>query len=156
MDSLWSLPAMALAAPIYAVLRTRRSRTRKLPDIIPTALFTPVEPAIVPKPSGRQTRAMHWISVDMFLSLLAKRSDLVVFDLRANAQWDPFPIETAFALPVNPNDLNTLLEWLPADRSVVFYGASNVSIFMIETSHCMDGSAPLYVLEGDLSLAKVA
>lgn len=156
MDSLWSLPAMALAVPIYAVLRTKRSRTRKLPDNIPTALFTPVKPATVPGSAERKTRVIQLISIEMFLSVLAKRSDLVVFDLRANAQWDPFPVPTAFALPVNPNELDTLLEWLPADRSVVFYGASNLSIFMIETSHCMDGSAPLYVLEGDLSLAKVA
>jgi hypothetical protein len=48
------------------------------------------------------------------------------------------------------------LEWLPADRTVAFCGASNLCIFMIETSQCMEGSAPLYVLEGDLDLAEVA
>jgi hypothetical protein len=156
MDSLWSLPAMALAVPMYAVWRAKRSRMRKLPDDIPTVLHTPVKAATVPESAGRQSRVIQWISIAEFLSVLAKHSDLVVFDLRASAQWDPFPILTAFALPVNPNELDTLLEWLPADRSVVFYGASNLSIFMIETSHCMDGSAPLYVLEGDLSLAEVA
>ena len=99
---------------------------------------------------------IQWISTGEFLSILAKRCDLVVYDLRANAQWDPFPIPAAFALPVDPNELSTLLNWLPADRSVVFYGPSNLGIFMIETSRCMDGSAPLYILEGDLSLAEVA
>jgi hypothetical protein len=129
---------------------------RELPDNIPTALLTPIKPATVPEPGGRQTRVMKWISIGEFLSVHAKRGDLVVFDLRATAQWAPFPIPTAFVVPVNPNELDTLLEWLPADRSVVFYGASSLSIFMIETSHCMDGSAPLYILEGDLSLAEVA
>jgi hypothetical protein len=46
--------------------------------------------------------------------------------------------------------MDRVLEWLPGHWSVVFYGASNLSIFMIETSRFMDGSAPLYVLEGDL------
>jgi hypothetical protein len=99
---------------------------------------------------------MQWISIGEFLSVLEKCGDLTVIDLRANAQWDPFPIPTAFALPVTPNELDNVLDSLPADRSVVFYGASNLSIFMIETSHCMEGSAPLYVLEGDLSFAEVA
>jgi hypothetical protein len=147
---------MALAVPMYAVWRARRSQTRELPDNIPTVLYPPVKAATLPEPAGRQTRVIQWISTGEFLSVLAKRSDLVVFDLRENAQWDPFPIPTAFALPVNPNELDTLLNWLPPDRSVVFYGASNLSIFMIVTSHCMEGSAPLYVLEGVPSLAEVA
>jgi hypothetical protein len=99
---------------------------------------------------------MRWISVSEFTRILTERSDLVVYDLRADAPWDLFPIPTAFALTVNPNELDTLLAWLPADRSVVFYGASNLNIFMIVTSHCMEGSAPLYVLEGVPSLAEVA
>jgi hypothetical protein len=141
---------------MYAVWRARRPRTGELPGNTPTVPHTPVEAATIPEPAGRQTRVIQWISTCDFLSVLAKRSDLVVFDLRANAQWDPFPIQSAFALPVDPNELHTLLAWLPADRSVVFYGASNLSIFMIETSQCMDGSAPLYILEGDLGLAEVA
>ena len=156
MYSLWSLPAMVLAVPVYTVLRATHSRARELPDKIPTARYAPVEAATVSESRGRQTRVMQWITIGEFLSHLAKRSDLVVFDLRANAQWDPFPIPAAFALPVNPNELYALLAWLPADRSVVFYGASNLSIFMIETSPCMEGSAPLYVLEGDLKLTEVA
>ena len=156
MYSLWSLHAMALAVPMYAVWRARRSRTRELPDNTPTVLHAPVKAATVPESAGRQTRMIQWKSIGEFFSVLAKRGDLVVFDLRANAPWDPFPIPTAFALPVNPNELDTVLEWLPADRSAAFYGASNLSIFAIETSHRMEGSAPLYVLEGDLSLAEVA
>jgi hypothetical protein len=99
---------------------------------------------------------MQWISIGEFLSILAERSDLIVIDLRANARWDPFPIPTAFALPVAPNELDKALESLPADGCVVFCGASDLSIFMIETSSCMEGSAPLYVLEGDLKFAEIA
>jgi hypothetical protein len=49
-----------------------------------------------------------------------------------------------------------MLERLPADRSVVFCGASNFSILTILTNSCMRGSTPFYVLEGDLGLAEVA
>jgi hypothetical protein len=156
MYSLWSLPAMALAVPMYAVWRIKQSDKRKLNDNIPSVLEPPVDFTNVPESAGRQTRVMQWISIGEFLSVLEKCSDLTVIDLRANAQWNPFPIPAAFALPVTPNELDTVLERLPADKSVVFYGASNLSIFMIETSHCMEGSAPLYVPEGDLSFAEVA
>ncbi len=156
MNSLWSLPAMALAVPMYAVLRMRQQGRRKPLESTPSVPQPSVDVATVPESGGRQTRVMQWISIGEFLSILTKRSDLVVFDLRANAQWDSFPIPTAFALPVNPNELDMLLAWLPADRSVVFYGASNLSIFLIETSRCMEGSAPLYVLECDPGLEEVA
>jgi len=112
--------------------------------------------ARVPDSARLQTRTIKWISIGEFISLFEERSDLVVFDLRATAQWAPFPIPNAFVLSVNPKELATLLEWLPPDRSVVFYGASSLSIFMIETSGCMAGSAPLYVLEGNLNLAEAA
>jgi hypothetical protein len=59
-------------------------------------------------------------------------------------------------LPVAPNELDTILELLPMDRSVAFCGATNLNIFMIITSPCMEGSAPLYVLEGDLRRAEAA
>ena len=156
MYSLWSLPAMALAVPLYAVWRARRSGIRELRDNIPFVPQPPVDDITEPKSAGRRTRVMQWISIGEFLSVLTKCNDLIVIDLRANAGWNPFPIPTVFVLPVTPNELDTFLEWLPADRSVVFHGASNLSIFMIETSPGMNGSAPFYVLEGDLKLAEVA
>jgi hypothetical protein len=147
---------MALAVPTYAVWQARRSARRDLLGNLVSDPQPPVEVTTASESAGRQTRVMQWISIGEFPSVLTKYSDLIVIDLRSNAEWDPFPIPTAFALPVSPNELDTVLEWLPPDRSLVFYGASNLSIFMIETSNCMQGSAPLYVLEGDLRLAEVA
>jgi hypothetical protein len=155
MHSLWSLAAMAAAVPIYGVWQARRSARRKLRDNIPSVPQPSIQVTTVPE-SARQARVMQWVSIGEFLIVLEKCKDLIVIDLRANAQSDPFPIQTAFTLPVTPKELDTVLEWLPTDRSVVFYGASNLSIFMIETSHCMEGSAPLYVLEGDLKFAEAA
>ncbi|MGA2084105.1 MAG: hypothetical protein ABSG60_01135 [Terracidiphilus sp.] len=90
------------------------------------------------------------------MKVLKKCSDLIVVDLRPDAHQVPFPVPTAFVLPVSPNELDTVLELLPADKSVAFCGASNLCIFLIETSPCMEGSAPLYLLEGDLNFAEVA
>lgn len=88
--------------------------------------------------------------------VLTECHDLIVVDLRADARSIPFPVPTAIVLPVSPNELNTVLELLPADRSIAFCGASNLSIFLIITSPCMEGSVPLYVLDGDLRLAEAA
>jgi hypothetical protein len=90
------------------------------------------------------------------MAVLTKCSDLIVVDLRAEAKSAPFPVPDALVIPVSPNDLIEMLECLPPDKSVAFCGASNLSIFMITTSPCMEGSAPLYLLEGDLGLAEVA
>jgi len=156
MYPLWSLAAMALAVPMYAAKRAWQSRMRELPDNISSAPRAPVTIATRPESPRNRSRVIQWISPNEFLSIHIKRSDLVVFDLRESAQRDPFPIPTAFALPVSPKELAPLLAWLPPDRSVVFYGASNLSIFLIETSPCMDGTATLYVLDGNLNLAEVA
>ena len=156
MNSLWSLPAMVLAAPKYAVWRMKQPGRRKPLEKILAVPEPFVEMTTVPESARRQTRVMQWISIGEFLSILRESSDLVVIDLRANAQSAPLSVPTAYVVPVSPNEMDSALEWLPGDRSVVFYGASNLSIFMIETSRFMDGSAPLYVLEGDLGLKEVA
>jgi hypothetical protein len=147
---------MALVIPIYAVWRMRQQGARKPLEDIQSVPQPSVEVITPPESSERQTRVVQWISIGEFLSILTKCSDLIVVDLRANAQRDPFPVPTAFVIPVSPNQMDGVLERLPVDRSVVFYGASNLCIFMIETSPCIEGSAPLYVLEGDLDLAEVA
>jgi hypothetical protein len=102
---------------------------------------------------------VRWISIDEFIAVLTRCSDLIVIDLRAEAQSVPFPASSAFVIPAVPNELDAVLECLPVDRSVVFCGASNFSMITILTSSCMRGSAPfyfLYFLEGDHGLAEVA
>ena len=156
MNSLWSLPVIALAVPIYALWRMRQPGRPKPLENMLSVPQPSVDMTTVRESARRQTRVMQWISIGEFLSILRESSDLVVIDLRANAQSAPLSVPTAYVVPVSPNEMDSALEWLPGDRSVVFYGASNLSIFMIETSRCMEGSAPLYVLEGDPGLEEVA
>ncbi len=156
MLSLWFLPAVLLAVPLLAVWRIRRSRRRELDKRIQSITQPSTPNEVVPEPVWVQTRMINWLSIGEFMTVLTKYSDLIVIDLRADAQLVPFPIPTAFVLPVTPNELSNVLEWLPADRTVALCGASNLSVFMIESIPCKEGSAPLYVLEGDLHFAEVA
>jgi hypothetical protein len=147
---------MALAAPMYAVWRMRQRGKRKPSGNTPSVPEPSVDVITAPASDGEQTGLMRWISVHEFMTVLADCRDLIVIDIRADAQWVPFAIPNTFVLPVTPYELIKVLEWLPSDKTVVFYGASDLSIFMIHTSSLMKGSAPLYLLEGELSLAEVA
>ncbi|MGD0548743.1 MAG: hypothetical protein ABR991_13115 [Terracidiphilus sp.] len=156
MNYLWFLPMALLAVSLFAIWRVRRLQERALITRIQTVIQPSIPDQVVTESAGAQARQMKYISIDEFKTILSECSDLIVVDLRADAPSVPFPIPTAFVLPVSPNELDTTLEMLPADRSVAFCGASNLNIFMIITSPCMEGSAPLYVLEGDFRLAEVA
>jgi hypothetical protein len=150
------LLVLVLAVSLFAEWWTRQSRSHKFCNRLRSVTQPSVPLGIVPALSGAQTRRMRWISIDEFLTVLSRYSDLIVIDLRADAQWVPFPAPTAFLIPVVLNELDEVLERLPADRSVVFCGASNFIILTILTSSCMRGSAPFYILDGDLGLAEVA
>jgi hypothetical protein len=156
MYSLWLLSAVLMAAFLYAVRQIRRFDGLEQCAVMTSAPQTPVHDALVSEPSGVQTRTMKWISLGEFTKVLNERSDLIVIDLRADSPWVPFPASSALVLPVRPDELAQVLDMLPPDRSAAFCGASNLSIFLIETSTCMEGSAPLYVLEDDPGFAEVA
>lgn len=160
MFSLWPLSATALAGlmyPVWQIVRTRRQAFRNgiASDSQPGA---PLPSA--PEPARAGARVLKWISIDEFMAVLAKCKDLILVDLREDAQWVPFPVQAAvFVLPVALHELTEVLERLPADRVVVFYGVSDLSILMIEISSRMKGLAQLYVLdiqEGGLDRLKAA
>jgi hypothetical protein len=153
---LWFLPAVLLAVPLFAVLQIRRSKNRKLCNRIQSVIQPSVPDEVLPELAGVHARQVKWITINEFMAVLRECSDLIVVDLRPDAPRVPFPVPTACVLSVLPNELDRVLDLLPTDMSVVFCGASNLSIFLIETSPCMEGSAPFYLLEGKLHLAEVA
>lgn len=91
-------------------------------------------------------RALERISAGEFRELLARTTDLVLIDLRPAHQNAPLPVRVPQVVRVRTSQLEDVLRNLPEDRSAVFYGASDLSVFMITTSLYMSGSAPLYVL----------
>lgn len=154
---LWPLSATVLAGLLYPAWRISQSGRRALRDSIPSASQPSVPLQSVPDPAETQTHTLKWISVSEFMALLAKFNDLIVIDLREDAQWTPFSASIAvFVLPVKLYELVEVLERVPSDRVVVFYGVSDLSMLMIKTSSRMKGSAPLYVLDGDLDELEAA
>ena len=162
MYSLWSLLpgllfAMILTGLTYPVWRISRSGRRAILDCAPSVSQLSAPSNGESHSALRQKRRMEWISFKEFMNLLNKESsDLIVINLRADAGWGPFLVPTALVLPVTPRDQIRVLGWLPENRSAVLYGASDFCISMIKASACMEGSAPLYILEGDFDHLEAA
>jgi hypothetical protein len=156
MDFLWALLLLVVAIVLYTawqILRfIRRASGGKVAIVRPSS-GSYVRPARVKR---IQTRKLKWVSMDEFTRVLAGADDLIVIDLRPDSQRSPFPLPAAQVLCLGPSELSEMLEWLPGDRSAVIYGASDLSVSMIQASPCMCGSAPLYVLNGDHARAEVA
>ena len=164
MYPIWFLFALVLVAPMYAAWRIQRLGKRELYDCDSRVSQhrAPLEiiPEIKAQPAGADRgmpgREVHWMSTGQFTTFVQEHKDVIVVDLRADEQRMLSPIPAAFVLTVVPDELDNLLGWLPAEKSVAFCGVSKQSILLIVTSPCMEGSAPLYVLDGDLRLAEVA
>lgn len=119
------------------------------------ASFPRIRP--VNTPAKRPRRPIRWISFDEFCALLYEEPlDLLVLDLRADAQHSPFPVPAACVLPVHPDELREILDWLPSGQSVVFYGIRGPWIPTIEKSPAMGGSAPFYFLDCGLGHLEAA
>lgn len=164
MTFIWFLFALVLAAPAYAVWLIQRFGKHELRD---RTLIVPQPPAPleivpetkshpVPRMQVNQAREVQWISISQFMTVVKECKDIIVVDLRVDEQRMVSPIPAAFVLPVMSDELDSVLGWLPADRSVAFCGASKLSIITIVTSPCMEGLAPLYLLESDLRFEEVA
>jgi hypothetical protein len=153
---LWALLVLVLAVVLYTawqILRFVRHAPRAKVAFVRQLSGPHLRPTRVDR---KQTRKLKWVSMDEFTSVLAGTDDLIVIDLRPDSQRMPFPLPAAQVLCVGLNELSEMLEWLPADRSAVFYGASDLSVSMIQASPCMCGFAPLYVLNSDSARVKVA
>lgn len=101
----------------------------------------------------RTKRPVRQITLADFGRLLEANSQgLVVLDLRPDAHWVPFPVRAAYVLRIRPEELPEILAWLPASQSVVFYGARDPWVSVIEKSASKSGSAPFYLLDADLTV----
>jgi hypothetical protein len=153
---LWALLLLIVAIVLYTawqILRfVRRPSREKVATVRPLS-----DPHLRPtRVTRKQTRKLKWVSMDEYTTALAGAEDLIVIDLRPDSQRSPFPLPAAQVLCIGLSELSEMLEWLPGDRSAVIYGASDLSVSMIQASPCMCGSAPLYVLNADCASAEVA
>jgi hypothetical protein len=107
-------------------------------------------------PSARcRTRLLRRISLNEFSKVVRESGDLIVIDLRPCGEQSPFPIPNVHVLSINPCELTEVMEWLPPDRSAAFYGASDITLHMIETDRYISGWAPLYLLQADYAGSEV-
>ncbi len=156
MDFLWLLLARMQAVPMYYAWMFKQSERLELCDGLSPVSKPPRQFQELGDPSRGQTRMIERISIGEFMMVLEKCRNLIVIDLRSGKNFTQFPVPFVTVMRVRPHELLNVLKWLPADRTLVFCGASNFSTILIESSRCMQGSAPLYVLEGDLRLLEVA
>jgi hypothetical protein len=101
-------------------------------------------------------RGLKRISPDQFLEVLTGSNDLLLIDLRPADQDAPLPVPAPHIVRVHPHELQKILRQLPEDRSAVFYGASDLTVFLIMTGLHLRGSAPLYLLRPEPSQKEAA
>jgi hypothetical protein len=153
---LWALLGLVLAVVLYTawqIIRFLRHAPRNKVALVRQS-SSPHRSS--PRATRKQARNLKWVSMDEFSSVLDGADELIVIDLRPDSRRAPFPLPAAHVLCIGLGELAELLEWLPGDKSAAFYGASDLSVSMIQTSPCMCGSAPLYVLNIDCARAEVA
>ena len=147
---------IVLTLTLWVAWRISRVDTRAIQKK-PGSVSQPIAPDTGPPTHGGQTsRRLCRISLAELLVLFVSTDDLLVIDLRPGQQRDSFPVLGDDILCVQPNELPDVLEWLPSNKNVVFCGASELCITMIQTSPCIYGSAPLYVLEDSYPRREVA
>jgi hypothetical protein len=156
MEFLSLLLAKMQAVPTYYAWMFKQSETPEFRDHISPDSNPLQQREALRRPYSKQTRIFERISIGEFMMVLEKCRNLIVIDLRSDKHFAQFPVPTATVMRVRPHELLKVLEWIPADKTLVFCGASNFNTVLIESSPCMRGSAPLYVLEGDLRLMEVA
>lgn len=151
--SLWPVPAVILAGLWFTASRLVQSgRRAQVKRSLPAA---PVQAAGAVLPVAATVPNLKWISWREFLNLVATFNDLIVIDLRDDRHAAPV-LAAEFVLTVKLHDLVEVLELVPADKVVVFYGVSDLSLLLIETSPFMRRTAPAYVLDETIACLEVA
>jgi hypothetical protein len=141
---LWTLILAALAIVLYTAIKFQRYVSSRA-----SGKLQPSNSRLRSAATGQPRRCLQWISLRDCASILAEAGDLIVVDLRPDSRRKGFPIAGPSIMSVHPGELSEVLEWLPPERGAIFYGASALCISLIQTSPCMRGSAPVYLLADD-------
>lgn len=155
--SVWIFSALLLAALLFSLLRRMRGGKRSSRKQTPTTLPTQALSSSATENPLAQGGPLPRIAWDAFLQLCANSGDLIVIDLREEAQSAPLPVvDSVYVLPIRLHELVEILELVPVDKAVVFYGVSDLGMLLIETSSFMQRQAPTFVLDLDAIYLEVA
>ncbi|HTW50025.1 MAG TPA: hypothetical protein VMD92_18855 [Acidobacteriaceae bacterium] len=141
---LWALLLAALAFVLYTAIQFQRYVSLRA-----TGRMQPSFSRLQSAAASQPRRRLQWVSLRDCASILAEAGDLIVIDLRPESRRTAFPIAGPSIMSVHPGELSEVLEWLPPERGAIFYGASALCISLIQTSPCMCGSAPVYLVTDD-------
>lgn len=146
----WPLPAIAVTGLMYPTWRIAQLGKRALSQNGFDAGRQPLSDLRSRDLIGKQIRglSLRWITFGEFASLLNRFSDLILIDLRQTDQWDPLPVQAPVtAFRVRHHELSEMLEHLPENRTLVFFGLTDLDALIIEASPRAKGSAPIYILD---------
>ena len=152
MHSFWFLFVAAAAIIGVCIWRMRR------PPVKRKIRSAPIEPdwdaEHQPTASGQDSKAaaLKTISAEELRSLACTNGNYILVDVACEGQSTFAGHGGTFVLSIVPGQLPGVLEWLPADRAVVFRGVSDSARALIEQSVCMVSSKPRCVLS-DLPVA---
>lgn len=146
------LSSVVLLSSLFFQARFTQGRARQLSVARIGYFGQPRRTAWGSRPLNLQRRPLRKISFEEFRELLQQKSgNLVVLDLRSEAQANPFPFPEACVLPVRPEELGEILGWMPHSQCTVFYGIRNPWLSALERSSSRAGSAPFYLLDDGTS-----
>jgi hypothetical protein len=95
--------------------------------------------------------------MEEFRTLVAKWDDVIVIDLRPDSRKkEPTSPVITHAVSIVPDQLVEVLSWIPSETVVVLYGATDLCALMASELRNAVGSEPVYLLEEDPFIKKVA
>lgn len=152
---LMALVALVFGVLLYAAWLILRSGRRHSGNSRASSRPSSIQVRSDPQLAHCRTRLLKRISLSEFANVLRESGDLVVIDLRPCGERTPFPVPHDHVLSISPCELTEMLEWWPLNRSVAVYGASGITMHMLETNPYIGGSAPLYLLQGNRAESEV-
>ncbi len=150
MHPFWILPVAATAIIGSCVWWMRRPAVKNR--------STRIEPNLDTE-CGQSTRrrnskpgTLKAISAEEMRSLAGPDRNYILVDVASDGLSTFAGNASTFVLSITAGELPGVLQWLPADRTVVFSGVSDSARALIEESACMASSKPRCVLS-DLPVA---
>lgn len=146
MHSFWTLLVAATAITGLCAWWIRR------PAVKGRIRFTRIEPDLHCRHRQSESRsnpkagALTSISAAELPSLQGRDRNYILVNVASDVRSTFGGTGSTFVLSIAPGELPAVLEWLPADRAVVFQGVSDSALTLIEESVCMASSKPRCLL----------
>lgn len=146
----WPLAAIATTGLMFSGWKTAKNGWQLLHNERPSDSEQPQPELESPEFIGTEIRGnrFRYISRRELAWLLHRFSDLIFLDLRGADQWDALQLRAPVtAFRVRRHELADILERLPENRVVVFYGVTDLDALVIDASSRAKAEAPIFVLD---------